>query len=378
MTITDFQPSPTTMHPLMGANLRVLVRSFVAHGGVSARCLPLAGLFVASALARSPFSLLDRGIMSIRRPQEGCGKAPVFIVGYWRSGTTHLHNLMACSPGFGIISPLASGLPGELLTLARWFRPLLERSLPDTRGVDQVAVTPNSPQEDEIPIASMHPFSVFHALYFPRHFRERFNQGVFFDDVSPAEVALWERRVRYFMAKVVRHQGRETILVKNPVYTARIRQLLAIWPDAKFVHIYRNPYDVFASSVHYFTKMIGELAMQKFEHLDIAEQVLETYPRMLDRLSADTAGLPSRQFCEVRYEQLEAAPGGELKRIFGQLELPGWSEFKGPMETYLRSISRYSKNRYAHSDAQCTRVASAWLPYIERWGYERPGGDGGS
>ena len=67
----------------------------------------------------------------------------------------------------GVITPLASGLPGELLTLATWLRPLLERALPRDRGLDAVAVSPGSPQEDEIPMASLQPLSAYHAFYLP-------------------------------------------------------------------------------------------------------------------------------------------------------------------------------------------------------------------
>ena len=154
----------TYAHPLMGADPKTLLGALIRNDGASLKCVPQALAFLGASIARSESDI----------------KTPVFIVGHWRSGTTHLHNLMGCSREFGIISPLAAGLPWETLTLGAWLRPLLEKALPEDRGVDQVAVTGGSPQEDEIPVANMQPYSVFHALYFPGKFEKNFAEGVFF------------------------------------------------------------------------------------------------------------------------------------------------------------------------------------------------------
>jgi len=65
---------------------------------------------------------------------------PVFIVGVHRSGTTHLGNLLAASGQFGYVSPIAAGLPWELLTLGTWLRPPLEKTIPEDRLIDRVRV----------------------------------------------------------------------------------------------------------------------------------------------------------------------------------------------------------------------------------------------
>ena len=67
---------------------------------------------------------------------------PLFIVGHWRSGTTHLYNVLSRSPAFGYVPPIATGLPWDMLGLARLLRPLLERALPPERFVDSLPVRP--------------------------------------------------------------------------------------------------------------------------------------------------------------------------------------------------------------------------------------------
>ena len=356
----------------MGAELKTLLNAFFQHGGVSLRCLPHAGLFLLSALLRAPFAALERLAMQQDSRTPNPIQAPMFIVGHWRSGTTHLHNLLSCSPAFGIISPLASGLPGELLTLATWLRPFLEKALPATRGVDPVAVTPNSPQEDEIPLANLQLLSVFHALYFPKKFSERFHRGVFFDGASAAKIARWERELCLFLRKVSRQQRKSRILIKNPVYTARVRRLLSIWPEAKFLHIYRNPYDVFASSIHYFSEMLFRLSLQRVNNLDVAAFVLRAYPRMLDALYDETSALPPTQYCETRYETLEQNPLEELERIHNLLALPDWRKTRPKVASYLASLPPYQKNQYLLSPKQLRQIKTSWNRYIQKWGYSPP------
>lgn len=396
MTDADDPQGPGFRHPLMGADLMTLWRARLRYGPVASNRWPHAALLFLSSLGRLPFRTLERLQVAwrhgrrIESPNERRGnstterrgnsttgraprtEAPLFIVGHWRSGTTHLHNLLARSSEFGIISPLASGLPWELLTLGTWLRPLLETALPEDRHVDRIAVAPDSPQEDEIPVANMQPLSVFHAIYFPRHFYRNFDRGVFFEGVSERDIARWKDRVQYFHRKISLHQKKRRLLVKNPAYTARVARLLEIWPDAKFIHIYRNPYVVYASTVHYFRKLIPTLALQEYDHLDWEAFVLQEFPRLMDRLYAETAGLTEEKFIEVRFEDLEAAPLSVVERIHDQFDLPGWDETRPRIEEYLRSISDYRKNVLSYPAGTIERVGRAWAHYIDRWGYSQP------
>lgn len=358
-------------HPLMGAQLKTLLAALKKYGGVSGFAFGHLLAFFGSALARSPFHMLEQWKLRNMDPLNEL-LAPVFIVGYWRSGTTHLHNLLGQNPEFGIITPLASGLPGELLTLATWLEPLLERGLPEDRGVDGVAVTPESPQEDEIPLANMQCMSVFHALYFGQHFKENFNYGVFGDGASQTEVEAWRQQMIYFLAKVAMHQQKQPLLIKNPVYTARIDQLLEIWPEAKFIHIYRNPYTVYHSTLHYYRKMLRMLSLQKYSRKEIEPVILSSYPRMLNKLYNDTKSLPKEQFQEVKYEELDARPMPVLEQLYSALELPSWEHAQSSTSRYLNKISGYKKNPHHYQPNLKHLIDQNWGEFIEKWDYSFP------
>ncbi|NET38899.1 MAG: sulfotransferase [Cyanothece sp. SIO1E1] len=299
-------------------------------------------------------------------------RAPIFIVGHWRSGTTYLYNVLSQSPEFAYVTPLATGMPWDFLALASFIRPILERALPSDRFIDQVQVNPDSPQEDEIGLANMQPISFYHGLYFPQKFQQHFNAGIFFDDCSQAQIETWQQAISYFFTKLHLHQPGKRLLIKNPVYTARIAMLRSMWPDAKFIHIHRNPYIVFQSSRNFYRALFQELALQPFDLAASDEIILKSYPRMMNALFKETASLPTNQFVEVRFEDFEAEPIDQIARIYKTLELNSFAAARTAFKSYLAAQGKYRKNRYQFSSAANQQVQQYWQPFIDRWHYQPP------
>jgi hypothetical protein len=360
-------------HPLCGADLRTLATVLKRNGPVPARQLAQIAVVLGSALGRLPFTAIERIWTASRLHREPELPAPLFILGHWRSGTTHLYNVMSRSPQFGFVPPLAVGLPWDILTLGRLLRPLLEQALPENRYIDNVAVTPDSPQEDEIGLANMMPLSFYHGIYFPKRFAENHGAGIFFDGCGEREVELWRDTFVYFLRKVALRQGRPWLLIKNPVHTARVDLLRAIWPDAKFIHIHRDPNEVFVSTVGFYKKLLAQFALQPHDHVDVERVVLETYPRVMSALIEQTRDLPANRFVEIGYDALERDPLGQIGRIYQSLELPGFERDRTAFEAYLGTVRNYAKNNHRLDEAVADTVRRAWGPYVERWGRQPAG-----
>ena len=179
-------------HPLSGADLGTL-NAVIGRSGLPHRVGPGAGV-MAAAVGRWPFSAAERLLIERRLPSKEDLPPPVFILGHWRSGTTHLYNIMCQSGRWGFVSPVATGLPWDLFGLAAVFNPLLERALPERRYIDNIPVRPDSPQEDEIAIANMSDVSFYHAIYFPSAFAENIKRGLFFEGCSTSDIRRWRRR----------------------------------------------------------------------------------------------------------------------------------------------------------------------------------------
>ncbi|MEM1297742.1 MAG: sulfotransferase [Pseudomonadota bacterium] len=354
-------------HPLSGADLGTLVRAY-RQGGGSDKPLATAGIWAAAA-ARAPLSLLEGLAIERYLPTLDTMEPPIFILGHWRSGTTHLYNMMSLGD-FGYVPPVAVGLPWDMFGIARALRPLLERALPEHRWIDRIPVTPVSPQEDEIGLASMTDLSFYHGIYFPHEFDRLIDRGLFFDGCSAAEVGAWQDRFTYFLRKLRLQQGAR-MLIKNPVYTARAAQLRRLFPDAKFIHIHRNPLDVFLSMRNFYARLLEVMALQEVPRdLDVDATILRVYDRMMTRLVEDTADLGAPDFVELPYAQLDADPIGALRAIYDGLGLPGFESARPKCEEYLARLGTFEKNAFKVDDEAAAKVAAHWTPWIEKWGYQ--------
>ncbi len=364
--------SPRLSHPLAGANFSTLMTVLSSNGFVRGSKIPHALLASLASVARTPFSLAERAYVAKKRREYGLSKPPVFILGHWRSGTTHLYNVMSRDPGFGYVSPFATALPWDFLLMGKALEPLLARALPSGRYIDNVPVEPTSPQEDEIGLANMTPLSYYHGLYFPKHFERNFKAGVFLDGISPKQREEWKTILRYYYDKLsIAFQG-QTLLIKNPVYTARLALLREMWPDAKFIHIHRNPYKVFTSMRNFYSALFREFALQDYGHVDVDRIIFETYTRMMDAITGDSQGLADNQFIEMRFDDFQKAPLDQISALYEQLELDGFEAARPGFEAYLKSITGYKKNTYHFPEDIVEKVQKHWGPYIDRWGYAAP------
>lgn len=357
-------------HPLSGADPATLIR-VLRSAGKPDRWGAVLGI-AAAVLGRAPLSGLEH-LLTAGRAQRAANQmpAPIFILGHWRSGTTHLYNLMA-GAGFGYVPPLAVGLPWDQAGIARALRPLLERALPEHRWIDRMAVTPTSPQEDEIALASMSELSFYHGLYFPRRFDWLIDRGVFLDGATPAQIARWERRLMLFYGKLYRAQQAQ-LLIKNPVYTARVAQLRRMFPGAKFVHIHRNPFDVFASMRNFYARLLEVMALQDVPpEVDIDATILRVFDRMMARLEQDTRDLAPPDYVELSYRALSDDPIAALGRIYDGLELDGFAAAEPGFRAHLAAVKSYRKNAFEPDREADAKVAAALGRWIDKWGYRAP------
>ena len=354
-------------HPLCGADPATLIR-VLADAGRPDHWRRAAAIG-ASVLGRMPASGLEYLLTAARAVRAARAMPPpIFILGHWRSGTTHLYNLMA-GAGFGYVPPVAVGLPWDQAGIARLLRPVLERALPEHRWIDRMAVTPSSPQEDEIALASMSELSFYHGIYFPQHFDRLIDRGVFLDGATEAQIARWEHRLALFYGKLYRAQG-VRLMIKNPVYTARVAQLRRLFPGAKFVHIHRSPQQVFASMRNFYARLLEVMALQLVPgDLDLDATILRVFDRMMDRLVRDVAELAPPDFVELGYHDLTGDPIGALRQIYEGLELPGFAAAEPGFRNHLAAVKDYRRNRFDPDPAADALVEEKLGRWIDRWGY---------
>ena len=369
--MTDSRPG-VSEHILVGATLPVIVRLIAAnHRGIDA--WGKVSFALAASLIFSPLRALERILVDSRVRRRRLSEPPVFILGHWRSGTTHLHNLMAQDPAFGYVSTLQGLFPEMCVVGSGLARFLLGLGGPRTRPMDNMEFSPELPWEEEPAIGNRSVHSGLPAWYFPERYREYFDRYVTFETATDAEVQGWEDAMQFTLQKATHLCDGRRIVAKNPWSTARLPQLLKLYPGAKFVHIVRNPYEVFFSSLHGFRTGVKLLAFRQIPDAQAVEIILETYRQLMTRYFEQSALVPEGNLVEVRHEQIKADPLGTIERIYDALELPSFERAEGPIRKYAESLRSYRQNRYEYPVDLLDRVEREWAFAIDRWGYERPG-----
>jgi hypothetical protein len=366
-------PHPTWNHPLLGADGGTLLRLFGRHP-VPPAMWPRVAALLASAAARAPLGWLERARVAVAADPLADMPPPLFVLGHWRSGTTHLYNLLSRDPQFAWPDPIATGLPWNFLFIGRALRPLLERALPESRLIDNVAVDPDSPQEDEIALASMQTLSYYHALYFPADFGAVFEPGAFPDAAHPSSrlLARRTRRFRHYCRKLLLQGPGDRLLVKNPIHTGQVAWLTRVFPNARFVHIHRSPYVVFESTRNFYRKLLPAYSYQRYEADAVEPFILDAYPRLYRRMYDDVADLPGERFVEIGYDELDRRPLDCLRRVYGRLDLGDFDAVEPRVRDYLEGLRGYRRNPHRFPEADLEKVEAAWGEWIARWGYSRP------
>ena len=359
-------------HPLCGATLPVLARTLLRPGAVSPRHAHVAAIALAMGVLRLPFTLAEAGFASAAIPRPGTYPAPVFIVGHWRSGTTHLANLLSRSGAFGILSPMAVGLPAEALGLGRIARPFVEQFLPTHRLIDEIALRSDMPQEDELAMANLSTLSCQHGIYTPDRLIEAFDRGLFGTDVGADAHARWARTLERYVAKMTWAAGGRPLLIRNPASSTRIAAIHAIWPDARFIHIHRDPHAVFGSSVAMFGTLLRELAIGPTRGADPRALVRHVYPRLVSALLEASETVPPSAFVSVSHEALSRHPLETVAAIADAIGLDHHMDGNRAMADYA-TAHRRTPRTHVLTDAD-RRFLDGHRDLVRRLGY---GADGG-
>jgi hypothetical protein len=295
---------------------------------------------------------------------------PLFILGHYRGGTTHLHNLFALDPGFAAPTLFQALNPHTFLTNERLAAPVADRLISRRRFQDEMAQGAGLPAEDEFALCVMTGLSPYLGWCFPGDAID-YDRYLTFAGVPADEVAHWGDALTHFLKKLTLRHGRPLVL-KSPPHTARIRLLLSLFPDARFVHIRRDPYDVFRSTRHMVRAAQPLYHLRDGPFLDSDDRIISVYNAMYDAYFDQRRLVPEGRFCEVAYEELERDPVGVVGAVYQGLGLPGFSAVRPRLASYLGSIAGYRKNRHSDlPDALRRRIADEWERAFTEWGYTR-------
>jgi hypothetical protein len=294
---------------------------------------------------------------------------PIFIVGHHRSGTTHLHNLLGLDKAqFAYPNTYQVGFPFCFLSSEDVQARILAPLLPRRRPMDNVAVDFQQPQEDEFALSLISFCSPYLWFVFPKHY-DRYVPYLTFNDVSSTVIERWQTALMWFTKKLS-YKYQRRLVFKSPFHTARIRLILEVFPDARFIHIYRNPYAVFQSFRRMTETLPWLMCLQNPDGAFTDDRLIEMYTAVYDNFFRDQAAIPNDQLHQVQFETLEQDPSREIRLIYEKFGLYGFGAVEPELRRYLNRIADYRKNTFPEISAPLKkRLARAWQRSFESWGY---------
>ncbi len=297
--------------------------------------------------------------------------APVFLLGFGRSGTTHLHNLFHQDPQFGVVTNYQASMHPIALIGRNWLPKLFASKLPSKRPMDNVAISLEGPQEEEMAMINATNHAPLHVMNFPKAIPELYDRYVSGLGENPKDLEDWKRGYMEVLKKATILSGGKRLVLKTPPNTARVKVLLDMFPDARFVNIVRNPYPVYQSMRNMYRKTLPGAVLQEFAWDDIDAWIIHAYQVQMRKYLDERSLIPPGRLVEIRYEDLDARPMAKLEETYKTLELGDFEVVRPVFNRYLESLGSYEKNRFEFPAEIVNAVNDSWDFAFEAFGYER-------
>jgi hypothetical protein len=348
---------------LTGAWLRELRRN---HFRVHPLQLPLATTISFASLFNSVGRPLQQLVFGRQIARVHVKDAPIFIIGHWRSGTTLLHELMVLDERYTFPTTYECFAPNHFL-ISAWLVKRLRFLLPRQRPMDNMITGWDRPQEDEFALCNMGLPSPYLRMLFPNE-PEQYPEYYDLEDVPAADRRRWQEGLLWFLQRVT-YRNPQRIILKSPPHLARIKALLEIFPDARFVHIVRDPYVVYASTINLWKTLYQYQSVQRPKFAGLEEYVFTCFERMYKAFEAQRHLVDPSRIYEVRYEDLVRDQIGEMGKLYEHLELGEFERVLPNLERYVAGVKDYKTNKYEIAPELRSQIDQRWGRFMRRYGY---------
>jgi len=268
---------------------------------------------------------------------------PIVIVGQPRTGTTHLHNLMAADPA---------------LRSLRYWESLEPVLAPDERAAVAAGEPDPRPARTEVGLAflnealpyfkRMHEMTVDHVHEeiqllaidcSTMLFETMAVLPTWRDDYLAHDQTSSYRYLKRVLQALQWQRGGERWVLKSPQHLEQFGPLLTVFPDATFVVTHRDPVSVIASNATMlaYTARLNTTRPdpRRIGHYwsDRIQQMLETGMRERELLPADGS-------LDVRFDEFMADDLATVERIYAVADQPFSPSVREAMETFVHDHPR--------------------------------------
>ncbi len=235
--------------------------------------------------------------------------------------------------------------------------------------MDSLPLGARLPGEDEFAMALAGLSSPYLGVGFPIH-REYYSRYLTFEDTSPHEKEKFLEVMNDFILRLALRYPGKRLLLKSPGHTARIELILSKYPNAKFVHIARNPFKVFQSSKHIAESFFPYNNFQSMDWKWVEEDILNRYTKLYQAYFKQKHLIPKGNLFELKFENLTTHPFETLASIFQHFGWDHLSLSRLHFEKYLESTRNYKPNLLQPlTERELDLIRSQWGIYFAAFGY---------
>jgi len=309
-------------------------------------------------------------------------RRPVFITGLPRTGTTLLHNLMACDPASRVLRfwealqpfPLDSGTVGRsedvLVAEAELWLERLYALAPYFRAIH--ASTATGPEECD---------ALFQNSFASQHFDDMFRA----DDYSAwltgaslrAEYAEYLLQLRALQLQALQlhagEGGHRRWVLKSPSHLGYLTALFDSFPDATVVVCHRDPDEAVAS----YASLVMNVRQPYSDDVEadvVGAHALRRCSIGIGRAMATRDAVGEDRFVDVSYQGLVDNPVGVVRGLYERLGRSLTEAGEAAMQVWLAENPRHrhGAHRYDLSQFGLTpqAVAEGLTLYNDRFGAE--------
>lgn len=342
--------------------LLVFIKQSVLLGGISLRKLPLFILYVFKFVLGEPLRLIELLLFERRIQHHVLMEDPIFVLGHWRSGTSHLQQVLSEDPAHVSLNLFQMLNPDHFLWTERWLLPFLNRLIKlfgiryafqrralDLRLCGELDTALCS-------IGSTQGYTWGHL--FPKKYRSWMNTRLF-EASSVQELSDYD----YLIRKLSYKSRNKRVVVKSPGDTARISALLKLYPKAKFVYISRSSYATYGSTCYLWSAIQRENSLHLLSAFEISTHVIWTLPKLMKAYEDMKSQIPTENRCEINFEDLHAHPDETMRSVYDRLSIGTYpvAEFK----TFFAKNRTHRPETYVNDEQFILTLKNAWGNYYK-------------
>lgn len=332
--------------------------------------------YLLRALWITPGAWAERLFYSRQIREQVISSPPLFILGHYRSGTTLLFKLLCRHPGWSYPDGMDLLFPYTPPALSRLIRPFLGQLVRflqiNNPFYYRYFFRLEDPIEEELHFAfSIAPCSAYWGMVFARQ------AGLFFDSTirfrTEKAKQEWQSAFLYGLQRLSWRKKGKRLVLKSPPATARVRALLELFPDARFIYLTRHPGEIFQSMERLVRDvLIKNYSLHRLNAAEIREFVIAHYLLLYKQFQKEKGLIPKGHLLELRYDEVVQEPFVTAKRIFDELALDGWEQFVPALQLAIRGESSYRPHPETVKPETLALVQQYWPESWAAWNKASP------